>query len=117
MVYSYGTQEPFPGKLYRLLADAERNGNDNIISFTPDGRAFKIHNRQAFIKEVSPTYFRQAKITSFVRQLNFYGFEKLLEGNNRGGFWNPNFRRGYPELLPKITRISPGSKGSRGQRE
>jgi hypothetical protein len=110
----YGTQEPFPGKLYRLLAEAESNGNDNIISFTQDGCAFKIHSRENFIKKVSPTYFRQAKITSFVRQLNFYGFEKLLEGPNRGGFANRYFRRGYPELLLKIERVSPRSKGSGG---
>ena len=124
MVYSYGTQEPFPGKLYRLLADAERNGNDSIISFTPDGRAFKIHSREMFLQEVSPTYFRQAKVTAFVRQLNFYGFEKLLEGPNRGGFWHPYFRRGYPELLRMIerkvvvTRRRKGRAGrSRGQRK
>jgi hypothetical protein len=96
------------------LADAERNGNESVISFTPDGRAFKIHDREKFVKEVSPAYFRQAKIASFVRQLNFYGFERLLKGPNRGGFCHPYFRRGYPELLLKIPRITPVSKGSRG---
>jgi hypothetical protein len=119
----YGSKEPFPGKLYRLLANAERNGNDRIISFTPDGRAFKIHSRENFIKKVSPAYFRQAKVTAFVRQLNFYGFEKVLEGPNRGGFEHPYFRRGYPELLLKIerkvvaTRPKKGRGRSRGQRE
>jgi hypothetical protein len=100
----YGSNEPFPEKLYRLLVDAERNGNDSIISFTPDGCSFKIHRRELFIQTVSPTYFRQAKVTAFVRQLNFYGFEKVLEGPNRGGFEHPYFRRGYPELLFKIER-------------
>jgi hypothetical protein len=99
-----GQLEAFPEKLYRLLAEAERDGNDQIISFTPDGRAFKIHNRQAFIEEVSPKYFRHARITSFVRQLNFYGFKKLLDGPNRGGFANPPFLRGHPELLAMIKR-------------
>jgi hypothetical protein len=113
----YGPKEPFPGKLYRLLAEAERDGNDNIISFTLDGRAFKIHRRERFIQEVSPTYFRQAKITAFVRQLNFYGFEKVLEGPNRGGFEHPYFRRGYPELLAKIERkvVATRPKKRRGQ--
>jgi hypothetical protein len=100
----YGSNEPFPGKLYRLLVDAERNGNDSIISFTPDGCAFNIHRREMFIQQVAPTYFRQAKVTAFIRQLNFYGFEKVLEGPNRGGFEHPYFRRGYPELLFKIER-------------
>jgi hypothetical protein len=113
-----GQIEAFPEKLYRLLAEAETDGNDQIISFTPDGRAFKIHNRQAFIEEVSPKYFRHAKITSFVRQLNFYGFQKLLDGPNRGGFTNPPFLRGHPELLVMIKRkeVAPRPKRSPGHR-
>jgi hypothetical protein len=111
-----GQIEAFPEKLYRLLAEAEKDGNDRIISFTPDGRAFKIHNRQAFIKEVSPKYFRHAKVTSFVRQLNFYGFQKLLDGPNRGAFINPPFIRGHPELLGMVKRkeIAPRPKRSPG---
>jgi hypothetical protein len=109
-----GQIEAFPEKLYRLLAEAEMDGNVKIISFTPDGRAFKIHNRQAFIEEVSPKYFRHAKITSFVRQLNFYGFQKLLDGPNRGGFTNPPFLRGHPELLVMVKRkeVAPRPKRS-----
>ena len=99
-----GQIEAFPEKLYRLLAEAEKDGNNRIISFTPDGRAFKIHNRQAFIEEVSPKYFRHTKVTSFVRQLNFYGFQKLLDGLNRGAFINPPFLRGHPELLGMVKR-------------
>jgi hypothetical protein len=105
-----GSREPFPGKLYRLLVEAERNGNENIISFTQDGRAFKIHSREKFITKVSPTYFRQAKISSFVRQLNFYGFEKVSQGPNRGSFSHPFFIRENPELLMKIQRIAPKLK-------
>jgi hypothetical protein len=114
-----GQIEAFPEKLYRLLAEAEMDGNDKIISFTPDGRAFKIHNRQAFIEEVSPKYFRHAKITSFVRQLNFYGFQKLLDGPNRGGFTNPPFLRGHPELLVMVKRkeVAPRPKRSPGQND
>jgi hypothetical protein len=115
----YGPHEPFPGKLYRLLAEAESSDKENIVSFTPDGRAFKIHCRETFIKHVSPTYFRQAKITSFARQLNFYGFEKVLLGPNRGGFAHPYFLRGHPELLRKIERkeVAPRPKKSQSQSE
>lgn len=112
----HGQLETFPEKLYRLLAEAEKDGNDRIISFTSDGRAFKIHNRQAFIEEVSPKYFRHAKTTSFVRQLNFYGFQKLLDGPNRGAFTNPPFIRGHPELLVMLKRkeVAPRPKRSPG---
>jgi hypothetical protein len=101
---AFTPREPFPGKLYRLLEEAGRNGNEHIISFTPDGLAFKIHSRETFVREVSPAYFSQARITSFVRQLNLYGFEKLMDGPNRGGFGHPYFRRGRPELLRMIER-------------
>jgi hypothetical protein len=100
----YGNQETFPGKLYCLLVEAEREGNDHIISFTPDGGAFKINNREAFIEVESPKHFRHTHITSFVRQLNFYGFKRQSKGPNRGGFAHPFFLRGHPELLVKIEK-------------
>ena len=100
----YGNQETFPGKLYCLLVEAEREGNDHIISFTPDGGAFKINNREAFIEIESPKHFRHTHITSFVRQLNFYGFKRQGKGPNRGGFAHPCFLRGHPELLVKVEK-------------
>jgi hypothetical protein len=100
----YGKVELFPGKLYRLLAEAERDGSTHIVSFTPDGRAFKINNPSAFIKDVSPKYFRQSLMSSFVRQLNFYGFDRLSHGPDLGAFAHPYFIRGRPELLDRIER-------------
>merc|ERR1719229_71471 len=38
----------FPFKLHRLLEDAEKNGHASIISWTPSGRAFKIHKPKEF---------------------------------------------------------------------
>lgn len=111
----YGSQETFPGKLYCLLVEAEREGNDHIISFTPDGTAFKINDREAFIEVESPKHFRHTHITSFVRQLNFYGFKRQPKGPNRGGFAHPFFLRGHPELLVKIEKkdIRQGAKKAR----
>jgi hypothetical protein len=97
-------QESFPAKLYRLLANVERQGKTHIVSFTPDGRAFKIHDPNAFVEEVAPDYFRQSHITSFVRQLNFYGFDRVSHGPVRGAFAHPSFLRGRPELLDSIQR-------------
>jgi hypothetical protein len=110
----YGKVELFPGKLYRLLAEAERDGNTHIVSFTPDGRAFKINDPNAFIKDVSPKYFRQSLLSSFVRQLNFYGFDRLSHGPDLGAFAHPCFIRGRPELLDRIERqnITPRAKKS-----
>jgi hypothetical protein len=100
----YGKLELFPGKLYRLLAEAERDGNTHIVSFTPDGRSFKIHDPGTFIKALSSKYFRHSLLSSFVRQLNFYGFDRLSHGPDLGAFSHPYFIRGRPELLDKIER-------------
>jgi hypothetical protein len=97
-------KEAFPGKLYRLLADVESRGNGHIISFTPNGNAFKIHNPDAFMKDVAPHYFHQTHFTSFVRQLNLYGFDRVSHGHERGAFIHPNFLRGHELLASEIQR-------------
>jgi hypothetical protein len=109
----YGKVELFPGKLYRLLAEAERDGNTHIVSFTPDGRAFKINDPGVFIKDVSPHYFRQSLLSSFVRQLNFYGFDRLSHGPDIGAFAHPYFIRGRPELLDRIERQNVTTRSKR----
>jgi hypothetical protein len=111
----YGSQEKFPGKLYSLLIEAEREGNDHIISFTPDGCTFKIHDREAFIEVESPKHFRHTHITSFVRQLNFYGFKRQSKGPNRGGFGHPFFLRGHPELLVMIEKKDDRPRAKKGR--
>jgi hypothetical protein len=105
-------KEAFPGKLYRLLADVESRGNSHIISFTPNGKAFKIHNPDAFMKDVAPQYFAQTHFTSFVRQLNLYGFDRISHGHERGAFIHPNFLRGHELLASEIQRqiIPPRAK-------
>jgi hypothetical protein len=101
----HGSQQAsFPAKLYRLLNNVERQGSTHIVSFTLDGRAFKIHDPDAFMKDVAPDFFRQSHITSFVRQLNFYSFDRVSHGPNRGAFAHPCFLRGHPELLNSIER-------------
>jgi hypothetical protein len=106
--------ESFPVKLYRILAEAERQGNIHIISFTPDGRAFKIHDQSTFMDQASPKFFRQTCFSSFVRQLNFYGFERLSHGPDRGAFAHPSFLRGRPELVRNVQRqiLAPRAKKS-----
>jgi hypothetical protein len=102
----HGKSESFPGKLYRLMAHAEMVRDTHIVSFSPDGRSFKIHDPDAFMKDVSPNYFHQSQFLSFVRQLNLYGFERILLGPNFGAYAHPSFIRGRPELLCSIKRKS-----------
>jgi hypothetical protein len=58
----------FPWKLHDVLEDAERKGFTNIISWTLNGRAFKVHDQKAFETQIMTKYFNQTQYKSFQRQ-------------------------------------------------
>ena len=62
--------EPFPSKLYRMIEEAEKDGQDDIVSFFPHGRAFAIHKPRVFISQLMPKFFSTSRMSSFQRQLN-----------------------------------------------
>ncbi len=99
-----GAAEPFPEKLHRLIREVERAGQDRIISFTPDGKAFVIHKPEDFFSSIVPRYFKQSRFSSFKRQLNLYGFETVTSGPNKGGYNHEHFIREDPELCRHLKR-------------
>jgi HSF-type DNA-binding len=46
----------FPEQLHHVLGEMAKEGMDNIASWQPHGRCFKIHNPQAFIQTVLGRY-------------------------------------------------------------
>lgn len=98
----------------------------SVASWRTDGKSFVIRDVDSFANNVLPLYFKHSKFASFVRQLNFYSFRKLrADADDRSSTadWPPpisrngskcssvkfaheHFRRGQPELLHKITRIT-----------
>lgn len=78
--------EAFPKKLYRIIEEAKKNGQEDIISFFPHGRAFAIHKPQEFVSEIMPKYMSTTRLSSFQRQLNLckltqYFLRSLLPRN------------------------------------
>ena len=98
------SKQAFPLKLYRMLERAEQNGQDNIISFIDDGKAFAIHKPRAFETDIMPSYFNSHRMSSFQRQLNIYGFERINDGIQKGAYRHKYFVKGKKELLEKIKR-------------
>ena len=106
--------EPFPQKLYRMLEEVEESNQEDILSFSPDGRAFAIHKPDIFTEAILPRYFNTNLISSFHRQLHHYGFRRIKTGQDKGYYYHKYFLKGRKELAKNIECIkSAGPKLSR----
>ncbi|CCL99986.1 uncharacterized protein FIBRA_02011 [Fibroporia radiculosa] len=102
---------PFLQKLYEIVNDPR---TDELIRWSENGDSFYVLNHERLAREVLGRWFKHEKFTSFVRQLNMYGFHKIphlqqgvLKSDSDTELWNfehPHFRRGQPDLLCLIQR-------------
>ena len=95
---------PFPLKMHDMLQFCEDNGLEDIVSWQPDGTAFKVHKPSEFVKRILPKFFRQTKFKSFQRQLHLYSFDRIWEGPNKGGYQHKLFVRGCRNASRYLTR-------------
>ena len=45
---------PFPSLLYKLISEASKNNEEDIISWSYHGRCFVVHSRDAFVHIIMP---------------------------------------------------------------
>ncbi|TDH69720.1 hypothetical protein CCR75_008343 [Bremia lactucae] len=93
----------FVSKLFRMV-DTEPS---SIVSWCRDGSAFCIVDPKMMADHCLPKYFRHRRFSSLIRQLNFYSFYRVQEGQLTI-YQHSFFRKGRPDLLLHIKRRGAG---------
>ncbi|ORX81760.1 hypothetical protein K493DRAFT_270309 [Basidiobolus meristosporus CBS 931.73] len=100
----------FVHKLHGMVIDKQYQ---HLISWNYSGTSFIVCNITEFSKDVLPKHFKHNNFSSFVRQLNMYGFHKVnksprghrtLAENQIWEFSHAKFLRDRPDLLDDIKR-------------
>ncbi|MCO5558864.1 hypothetical protein L7F22_012453 [Adiantum nelumboides] len=98
---------PFLFKTYDMVDDAT---TDAVVSWNPTGTSFVVWDPQHLCLHLLPRYFKHSNFSSFIRQLNIYGFRK--SDPDRWEFANRGFVRGQRHLLQGIRRRTPAGAGA-----
>jgi len=97
--------------LQKMVDMLKRPRSGNIARWSQDGMGIIIDSRNTDSLQI---FFKTTKMSSFVRQLNMYGFSKAKgpeEADNLIYFVNPNFTRDAPNNIYKIKRRVSRDKG------
>jgi len=87
--------------------------NSKAIGFSNDGLCLEIRDPKLLSSEILQKYFKHKNVSSFIRQLNNYGFKTipvLLNSSVVHCFAHDYFRRERMDLLEGVTRRGAGNE-------
>ncbi|KAF5474398.1 hypothetical protein F2P56_006300 [Juglans regia] len=99
---------PFLSKTYDLLEEGRADDDHHdragkrIVSWNAEGTGFVVWSPAEFSELLLPKYFKHNNFSSFIRQLNTYGFKKT--SSKRWEFKHEKFKKGCRQMLAEITR-------------
>ncbi|KAL0027849.1 hypothetical protein WJX77_010453 [Trebouxia sp. C0004] len=94
-----GTPAPFLRKTYDIVDDTSSN---SVVSWASGGNSFVVWKPAEFARDLLPKFFKHNNFSSFVRQLNTYGFRKI--DSDAWEFANESFVKNDKEALIGIQR-------------
>ena len=95
---------PLPAFISKTHLMVSCGEHDDVIGWNEPGDGFVVKKEHEFAQYVLPRYFKHKNFSSFVRQLNLYGFHKFAHDSSYIEFKHQDFRRGREDLLPNIKR-------------
>ncbi|CUA70665.1 Heat shock factor protein [Rhizoctonia solani] len=100
----------FVTKLFQMINDPK---SASFIAWNEHGTSFIVQSVGEFSRSILGSHFKHSNFSSFVRQLNMYGFHKVnktprsqrtSQDNQTWEFSHPKFLKGRVDLLDQIKR-------------